>query len=72
MPDQTPKQPGFWQIVLSTIAAAFGVQSQKNQERDFRSGNIYVYITAGIIFTVLFIIIVSLAVKLVLQHHGLS
>ena len=72
MSDNPHQKPGFWQIALSTVAAAFGVQSHKNQERDFQSGNIYVYITAGVIFTLLFIAGISLVVKLVLQANNLS
>ncbi|MFT7300633.1 MAG: hypothetical protein ACI89Z_001094, partial [Porticoccus sp.] len=49
------KKPNFWQIVLSTLAAFLGVQSNKNRERDFKYGNIYVYIVSGLIFTTIFI-----------------
>lgn len=67
--DQKPVQkPTFWQIVMSTLAAAFGVQSNKNRERDFTGGNIYTYIAAGIIFTVAFVIIMIIIVKTVLAN----
>lgn len=59
-------RPGFWSIVLSTLAAAFGVQSSKNRERDFQHGNIWVYIAAGVIFTTIFVFSVIGLVKLVL------
>ncbi len=62
------KVPGFWQIVLSTLAAAFGVQSRKNQERDFKHGSITTYIIAGVIFTVVFIAAVIFIVNLVLHQ----
>jgi hypothetical protein len=71
MNNESPQKPGFWQIVLSTFAAAFGVQSRKNHEQDFKHGKISVYIAAGIIFTALFIIVVFLVVKLVLSQAGL-
>jgi hypothetical protein len=64
-------KPGFFNILLSTFAAAFGVQSRKNQEKDFKHGNIYVYIAAGIIFTVLFVFTVIFAVRAVLSGSGL-
>jgi hypothetical protein len=70
MTDNSQK-PRFWQIVLSTIAAAFGVQSKHNQERDFKHGSIYTYIVAGIIFTLLFIAGVTLLVQAVLNSNGL-
>ncbi len=72
MSDQEDGQkPGFWQIVLSTLAAFLGVQSNKNRERDFKHGNIYVYIVSGLIFTVVFIFCVITVVKLVLKSSGM-
>lgn len=68
--NSNPK-PNFLQIVLSVIAAAFGVQSSKNRERDFKGGNIYVYIAAGVIFTAVFVVLVILVVRLVLANSGL-
>jgi hypothetical protein len=52
-------------IVRSTLAAAFGVQSQKNREQDFEDGNAGWFILAGIIFTVIFIFTVLTVVNLV-------
>lgn len=64
------QRPRFWDIIISTIAAAFGVQSRKNHERDFKGGNIYAYIAAGVIFTVLFVLAVLFVVNLVLKASG--
>ncbi|MFI2809809.1 MULTISPECIES: DUF2970 domain-containing protein [Microbulbifer] len=64
------KPPSFGQVVLSTLAAAIGVQSSRNRERDFRGGNIKTYIAAGIIFTGLFVLTLVLVVKLVLGNMG--
>lgn len=69
--ENKPKKPNFWQIVLSTMGAAFGVQSKKTQERDFQHGNIYSYIIAGVIFTVLFIAVVATIVSTVLSENGI-
>ena len=52
-------------IIQSTLAAAIGVQSKKNRERDFQEGNAGAFIAAGIIFTVLFIATVMTVVQLV-------
>lgn len=60
------KEIGLLAVVKSTLAAATGVQSSKNRERDFTHGNIKVYVAAGIIFTLLFIGTVMAAVKLVM------
>lgn len=52
------KQPGSMsvkQILSSVFAAALGVQSSKNRERDFKQGSIKIFIAAGLIFTALFI-----------------
>jgi hypothetical protein len=65
------KKPSFWNIVLSTAAAAFGVQSRRNQERDFEHGNLKTYIISGIIFTLCFIGGVIFVVSQVLNSHGL-
>jgi hypothetical protein len=64
--DRTPGKPGFLSIVWSTLAAAIGVQSSKNRERDFTQGSPLAFIAAGVIFTVLFILTVVTVVQLVL------
>jgi hypothetical protein len=53
-------------IIQSTLAAAIGVQSKKNRERDFEEGNAGGFIAAGIIFTALFIATVLGVVQWVL------
>jgi hypothetical protein len=52
-------------IVQSTLAAAIGVQSKKNRERDFEEGNASTFIVAGILFTVLFIATIVVVVSAV-------
>jgi hypothetical protein len=71
MNDKQPPKPTFFQILLSTFAAAFGVQSSKNRERDFTGGNIYVYLAAGVIFTFVFVVVMVLIVKTVLANSGI-
>ncbi len=65
------KKPSFISVIISTLAAAIGVQSNKNRERDFKHGSIKTYIVAGIIFTALFVFAVAMLVKVVLQNSGL-
>ncbi|MEC8526758.1 MAG: DUF2970 domain-containing protein [Pseudomonadota bacterium] len=55
----------FTQILQSTLAAAFGVQSQRNRTKDFEEGNASWFILAGIIFTVVFVFTVLTVVNLV-------
>ncbi|MAV75912.1 MAG: hypothetical protein CBD32_02490 [Actinobacteria bacterium TMED172] len=59
-------------IITSVLAAAIGVQSKKNQEKDFTAkASIVTYILAGIIFTVVFVFTVIAVVKSVLTHTGI-
>ena len=60
------KPPTVPQIALSVMAAAFGVQTNKNRERDFANGNPIVFIFAGLIFTILFVLSIIVLVMLVL------
>lgn len=64
--DTEQNAPSFWQVVLSVLAAAIGVQNSKNRERDFTKGNPLVFIAAGLIFTVLFVLTLIGIVYLVL------
>lgn len=61
------RPPTFWEVVGSTLAAAIGVQSKANKVRDFSRGNPVHFIAAGILFTVVFVVIVMLVVKAVLR-----
>ncbi|MCB1747425.1 MAG: DUF2970 domain-containing protein [Gammaproteobacteria bacterium] len=54
----------------SIVAAAIGVQSNKNRERDFRRGSARNYIVLGLVATLLFILTVYGAVKLILGLAG--
>lgn len=54
------------QVIGSVLAAAFGVQSNRNRERDFKHGSARAFILAGLMGTVVFILSVVLVVKLVL------
>ena len=55
----------YKRIMLSTLAAAFGVQSQRNRAKDFEEGSAGWCILAGIMFTVVFIFTVLTVVNLV-------
>ncbi len=56
----------FWQMLGSTMAAAFGVQSAKNRKRDFTYGKASHFIAMGIGFTVVFVLLIITIVTLVL------
>ncbi len=68
--DDQEKAPGLAQVISSVFAAAFGVQSSKNQQRDFKHGKARVFIICGIIFTLLFMGTVFTVVKIVLKQAG--
>ena len=53
----------FERIMQSTLAAAFGVQSQRNRAKDFDGGNAGWFILSGIVFMVIFIFTVLAMVK---------
>lgn len=55
------------QVFLSAVAAAFGVQSDKNRQKDFSHSSPWPYIFAGLAFTLAFILILVMVVKLVLS-----
>jgi len=54
------------QMLGSTFAAALGVQSSANRERDFSKGKASHFIILGIAFTALFVLAVVGVVNLVL------
>jgi hypothetical protein len=60
----------FLQVLLSTLAAAFGVQSSRNRARDFTHGKALHFIVAGLVFTVLFVVAMVTIVNLVLSGSG--
>ena len=60
----------LWQIVTSTLAAAFGVQSSRNRRRDFTTGKPAHFIIAGIVFTILFVVGMVFVVRLVVSAAG--
>ena len=58
------KPPTLWQMLHSILAAAFGVQSGKNRARDFTHGKASHFIALGVLFTLLFILVLIGLVQL--------
>ncbi|OED39269.1 hypothetical protein AB833_17265 [Chromatiales bacterium (ex Bugula neritina AB1)] len=54
---------GLLNVMKSAAAAAFGVQSQANREKDFENGKPLHFIIAGILMTLLFLAGVGLFVQ---------
>ncbi|WP_341964309.1 DUF2970 domain-containing protein [Pseudomonas sp. RC10] len=63
---EDPKPPTFWQMLHSVMAAAFGVQSHKNRERDFTHGKPSHFVILGVAFTAIFALVLLGIVQLVL------
>lgn len=64
--DQDKHGPSLSQVVGSVLAAAFGVQSEKNRQRDFQHGNLATFIGVGVVATILFVLLIYVTVKLVI------
>lgn len=62
------KKRSLLSFILSILAAAVGIQSDKNRERDFANGNPLAFIIGGVFFTLLFIASVATIVGLVLSN----
>ena len=60
----------FFSAIKSTAAAAFGVQTNKNRERDFSKGKPAMFIAAGLVFALIFILSVYSVVQIVLSSTG--
>ena len=70
MTDREPdeNQPlSLREVVGSIMAALMGVQSSRNHARDFKRGTARQYIVVGLIATVLFVLVVYAAVRLILH-----
>lgn len=65
------KPPTFWQMLHSVMAAAFGVQSSKNRARDFSHGKPSQFLILGLLFTLVFALILFGVVKLILHFAGI-
>ncbi|MGF1768730.1 DUF2970 domain-containing protein [Enterovibrio makurazakiensis] len=54
--DRQPEKVGIWEVVKSVFAAMFGVQSDKNRQRDFKQASMAPYLLVGILFVVFFVL----------------
>jgi hypothetical protein len=58
-------RPSIVEVVKSVLAAAIGVQSDKNRQKDFSQGSLPIYLIVGLIFTVVFVSAIIAVVKIV-------
>ncbi len=69
-PKDSISAPSLGQILLSVLAAFFGVQSERNRERDFGRGKAIHYIVVGGAMTIVLIVALISLVKWVLHASG--
>ncbi len=68
MSDNNDKENvSLFQVIGSVGAAMFGVQSDKNRQRDFKKGKLWHYVVGGLLFTAIFIAILIAVVKMALS-----
>ena len=63
-------QISFWQLLLSTLSAFIGVQSNTNRERDFKHGKISHFIAIGLLFGLGFVLTIVGVVQIVMHVTG--
>jgi hypothetical protein len=68
--DNNKKSPGIFSVIASVLAAMIGIQSDKNRERDFESGNMGSYIFVGIVMVFIFIMTLISIVDSILESAG--
>jgi len=59
-------KPSLKQVVQSVLAAAIGVQSKANRERDFEKGSLSSYLIVGAIMVLLFILTLVTIISFIL------
>ena len=60
----------FVQLLLSTVSAFIGVQSNANRERDFKYGKVSHFIAIGLLFGLTFVLTIVGVVKIVITLSG--
>lgn len=63
---RTRKRPALARATQSVLAAAFGVQASRKLDEDLKHGSAKAYIAGGVLFTILFVLGVSMVVRGVL------
>lgn len=69
-PQFSQQSPSLWKMILSVLAALFGVQSEENRERDFTKGSVWKFTLLGLITLTIFIIAVILLTRWALSLAG--
>ena len=70
--DDNDKPLSFREMLQSVLAAAFGVQSGKNREKDFKARSPAKFIFMGAVMVCVFVTCVLFAVRCSMQQAGLA
>lgn len=57
----------YLQVLMSILSSFFGVQSSKNQKRDFAHGKARQFIAVGIVMTIVWYVTIAMVVRFVLH-----
>jgi hypothetical protein len=68
---QEKKAPSLFSVLGSVLASMFGVQSNRQREKDFAHGKPYQFILVGLFMTAVFILLIYGVVSLVMRLSGL-
>lgn len=58
-------KPSVRQVIQSILAGAIGVQSNQKREQDFEGNSFWPYIFGGVVFTLLFVVVLIGLVRMV-------
>ncbi|HLV16381.1 MAG TPA: DUF2970 domain-containing protein [Pseudomonas sp.] len=64
--DDDKRPLGWGELLQSILAAALGVQSGRNRTRDFSRGRPVQFIVLGLLFSLIFVLVILGLVRLVL------
>ena len=62
----TQRKPNAWQLIKSVMGAMVGIQSEKQRHEDFSTSSPLPFILVGVLFTLLFVVILWTIVSWVL------
>jgi cobalamin biosynthesis Mg chelatase CobN len=57
------QKPKLWQVIKAVLGAMAGVQSEQQRQQDFTSSSPLPYIITGVIFTLLFVLVLLFVVS---------
>lgn len=65
------RKPTLWQVIQSVLAAMIGIQKDKNRVRDFTQGNPWAYVIVGIVFVIVFVLVLYFVVQGIISASSL-